>query len=302
MKKRVLVTGAAGFIGRYTIKKLQEMGYEVIALVRPGRKERNRTVQTFEADISDANRLSVVFAQVKQCDVVIHLAANIDMEDAEGIISVNCGGTYHVITLAKQLSAKKFIYISSIPVIGEPRVLPVTEEHMVKPQTLYHISKYMGEQMVQTLCPLNMQKVILRIASPIGVGMRENNYLSVLLKKCYRNEGIELYGRGLRIQNYIDVRDIASAIVCAVEVNCEGVFLIAGKQEITNRELAFLCKEITESSVEIIWGKREDLEEKRQWIIAADKARKQLGFVPEYKLRDTIYWIWNTMREKDRCE
>lgn len=299
MEKKVLVTGATGFIGKYAIRKLLDSGYEVVAIVRKKSTDLGRDVSVIEADISDEKMMQNVATRVKQCDIVIHMAANLDMKGHDETISVNCIGTYHLIRLAELLLAEKFIYISSIPVIGVPRVLPITEEHPVEPKTLYHISKYMGEQMVQALCPSVMQKIILRIPSPIGVGMNEKNYLSFLLKRCRENESIELYGQGMRRQNYIDVRDIASAILHAVQGREQGLFLIGGKQDITNRELAFLCKEVTESQSEIIWGRREDPEEENQWIISIQKAQSQLNFVPEYDIKDTLYWICDTMGKSE---
>lgn len=299
MEKKVLVTGATGFIGKYAIRKLLDSGYEVVAIVRKKSTDLGGDVSIIEADISDEKMMQNVATRVRQCDIVIHMAANLDMKGRDETISVNCIGTYHLIRLAELLLAEKFIYISSIPVIGAPRVLPITEEHPVEPKTLYHISKYMGEQMVQALCPSAMQKIILRIPSPIGVGMNEKNYLSFLLKRCRKNESIEVYGQGMRRQNYIDVRDIASAILHAVEGREQGLFLIGGKQDITNRELAFLCKEVTESQSEIIWGRREDPEEENQWIISIQKAQSQLNFVPEYDIKDTLYWICDTMGKSE---
>ncbi len=299
MEKKVLVTGATGFIGKYAIRKLLDSGYEVVAIVRKKSTDLGGDVSIIEASISDEKMMQNVVTRVRQCDIVIHMAANLDMKGHDETISVNCIGTYHLIRLAELLLAEKFIYISSIPVIGAPRVLPITEEHPVEPKTLYHISKYMGEQMVQALCPSAMQKIILRIPSPIGVGMNEKNYLSFLLKRCRKNELIEVYGQGMRRQNYIDVRDIASAILHAVQGREQGLFLIGGKQDITNRELAFLCKEVTESQSEIIWGRREDPEEENQWIISIQKAQSQLNFVPEYDIKDTLYWICDTMGKSE---
>lgn len=88
-----------------------------------------------------------------------------------------------------------------------------------------------------------MKKVILRIPSPIGVGMNPTNFLSVLFDKCLSNQDIELFGQGLRIQNYIDVRDVAEAINQVIEYPNSDLFLIAGSKSISNKDLAFCVKE-----------------------------------------------------------
>lgn len=195
MKKSVLITGASGFIGRYTAKKFLEENYNVIALVRTKSPVFDAGIQIIEADISDEDMIAYAAAQIKQCDILVHLAANLDMKGSDETISVNCMGTYHLIRLAALLSVRKFIYISSIPVIGNPKFLPVTEEHPIAPATLYHISKYMGEQMLNSLCPPDMETVILRIPSPIGVGMSEHNYLSFLLKNSKKMSPLNCSGR-----------------------------------------------------------------------------------------------------------
>jgi len=295
LKEKVLVTGASGFIGRYVVDALLKKEYEVIALVHKNQMQESRHIQTLTGDICEESFIRQVAELMKRCDILIHLAADIDMCGSDRTILVNCLGTYHMINLAKDLAVKSFVYMSSVPVIGKPRILPITENHPADPKTLYHITKDAGEKMVTQLSSEEMRVVILRIASPVGIGMNSRNYLSYLLEKCEKNEQVELYGTGKRSQNYIDVRDIAEAVLCSLSAAASGIFLIAGKDTVTNRKLAFLCRKIMGSSSEIIWGKREDLEEEDQWRLSSEKARRLLGYMPAYALEDTIRWITGSM-------
>lgn len=307
MKKKVLVTGAAGFIGRYVVNELLKREYDVAIILYD--KESidchkrddsivNGDINVISGDICEENIIQSVVDSIEKCDIFIHLAADININGNDRTILVNCLGTYHCVKLANALGAECFIYMSSIPVIGTPCVLPVTEEHPALPKTLYHITKYSGEMIVEREKSKDMKTIILRIPSPIGFGMSPNNYLSFLLGKCMRNELIEVYGTGARIQNYIDVRDIASAVVQSFTTKYSGIFLIAGSKSVSNLELALLCKEITGSESEIIYGQREDPEEKNQWIISTDKAKQAFGFFPRYGLRETIQWILSNMENK----
>lgn len=292
MKKTVLITGAFGFIGGYVTRKLLNENYHVVALTHTKGNVQNNIIDVIEADISDENVISKVMYELKHCDVVIHLAANLKRKSGDSIIGVNCNGTYHLIQLATMLNAEKFIYISSIPVIGSPKIIPITEEHSVNPESLYHISKYMGEQMINALCPVCMKKIILRIPSPIGIGMNPNNFLSILFDRCLCNKEVILYGQGLRVQNYIDVRDVAEAINKAIKYNDSDLFLLAGERSISNKDLAFLCKEITGSNSKIVWGRESDPDEKKQWIISTEKIYKKMNFMPQQRLTDSLKWIY----------
>lgn len=297
--EKVLVTGATGFIGSYVTEELLKQGYDVIALIHKRSMQLDKRVTVIEADICDERVIDQLAHRLDKCRILIHLAANLDMQGSDRTILTNCLGTYHLACLANIISVEKFIYVSSIPIIGVPQYLPVTEEHPVKPETLYHITKFAGEQIINQVCSKSMKTITLRIPAPIGVGMRKNNYLSVLLEKCRNNETIEIYGQGKRRQNYIDVRDIALAVMCSILSDRSGLFLIAGKREITNRDLAFLCKKITNSSSEILWGMRRDPEETNQWIISNKKAEQELGFIPQYELEETIRWINENLRKRE---
>lgn len=300
MREKILVTGASGFIGRYVTERLWKQGYDITVLVHRNHGRHKYPVTVLEADICDKSALKQVMQQEGQYKGIVHLAADVTVPGAEGAILTNCLSTYHVALLANWLSVKCFVYMSSIPVIGKPERLPVTEEHPVKPETLYHITKYAGEQIVNRICKENMRKVTLRISSPIGEGMSAKNYLSVLLEKCRKNEVIEVYGQGFRKQNYIDVRDVATAVAHSIASEKSGTYLIAGKKEITNRELAFLCRKVTGSSSEILWGLREDPEEENQWMISCKKAEKELGFFPQYELEESIRRICGSDGKMER--
>ena len=139
---KILVTGAAGFIGTYVTERLLAQGYDVIALTN----SKNLDVQSdrltvIEADICDEDLAKKVFGATGQCQTVVHLAADIRVPGDGRTIEVNCLGTYYVTELANELGADKLIYLSSVPVIGKPIDVPITEDHPAHPETLYHITK-----------------------------------------------------------------------------------------------------------------------------------------------------------------
>ncbi|MCM1232526.1 MAG: NAD(P)-dependent oxidoreductase [Ruminococcus flavefaciens] len=301
MRKRVLVTGASGFIGRYVVAELVRKGYETIALAHKTETDFDDRAYIYIADIRVSSQIDGIVKQIGQCDIVVHIAANLNIAGNDDTILTNCLGTYHIVNMAKMLKANQIIYLSSIPVIGKPIVLPITEEHPVHPNTLYHITKFMGEEIIFLECRDEVKPLILRISSPIGVGMSSGSYLSVLFQRFMNNEEVEVYGKGRRVQNYIDVRDVAYSVVKGIETEEKGVFLIGGSKGVSNIELAQLCKNITKSDSKIIIGSREDIEETNCWDICLDKARSKLNFVPCYNIKETLFWIYNSLKDVKNC-
>lgn len=294
--RTIIVTGANGFIGEYVVGFLLEQGVRVLGVGRRTRVMNHTQYVSIKVDIGNENELRKVFSEYEGIEGIIHLAANLNMDGSSDIIQTNCIGTYNLASWAAEQKLQYFINMSSIPVIGVPVDLPIDEFHFVQPKTLYHISKLASEQIVNMICGEKMRVVNMRISSPIGCGMNSKNLLSVILNRCVRNEEIEVYGQGTRVQNYIDVRDVVSAIDKAIQTTASGLYLVAGEKGISNLDLAEMCKVLTHSHSIVTCGKHDDLEEGNRWDISIEKARRDLGYQPSYQLEDTIAWIVDSMR------
>ena len=273
-------------------ERLLAHGYDVIALTNSNKLDlQSERLSVIEADICDENLAKRLPFVIGKCQTVIHLAADIHVPGDGRTIAVNCLGTYHVVELANELEADKFIYLSSVPVIGRPVDIPVTEGHPAYPETLYHITKLAGEEIMNRVGAAGMKKVILRIPSPVGRGMRKNVFLYRMLEQCRKGQDVLLYGAGGRVQNYVDVRDVAEAVKLSVAGDAEGVFLIGG-ESVSNLRLAEKCIARTGADVQICFAGVEDMEEPDRWELSGEKARMELGYMPRYTLDDTIDWIY----------
>ena len=292
---KILVTGAAGFIGTYVTERLLAQGYDVIALTNSKNLDvQSERLTVIEADICDEDLAKKVFGATGQCQTVVHLAADIRVPGDGRTIEVNCLGTYYVTELANELGADKLIYLSSVPVIGKPIDVPITEDHPAHPETLYHITKLIGEGIVNQVAAPGMKKLMLRIPSPIGRGMRQNVFLHRMLEQCRKGQDILLYGAGGRVQNYVDVRDVAEAVSLSAARDAEGVFLIGG-ESVSNLQLAEKCIACTKAGVQIRFAGVEDTAETECWELSGEKARTVLGYVPGHTLDDTIGWIYSEL-------
>jgi len=296
---RILITGSNGFIGNYACNRLKHE-HEIIGI---GTKHLSTVpgIIYHKANIEDQSFVAEIKKKVEHCDIVIHLAAQMDKDNFNyKLIDVNCRGSLNVLLLAKELGAKKIIHSSGLTVIGKPVFLPITEEHPTSPSTLYHITKLTSEQIINLGSQHNINAVNLRIASPVGIGMNEGTILPVLLKRCLKNQPIIIHGNGLRKQNYIDVRDVAEAIFATIDNGIDGTFNIASETVISNIDLANLCIKTTKSYSEITFNGKEDPEESYCWNTSILSAKKTFSFEPQYSLVDTIndmlnYWSISTI-------
>ncbi len=297
MIKRILVTGINGFIGTYLAKQLNSEG-KVVCGVGKNQILCTDCHESVSADISADDFIDKAINSISRCDAIVHLAANLDMKGSAQTILTNCVGTYNICKLANYWNVEKMIYMSSIPVIGIPQYIPITEKHPVEPRTLYHITKYTGELIVKQCCNAEIGQIIIRIPSPVGYGMNESTLLSIILIKCLLNEDIILYGKGLRKQNYVDVKDICQAISKSLSSSYSGLINIAGEESITNYDLVKKCINLTEAHSQIIFNGAEDKEEHCIWDVSIERAKDKIGYVPQFSLDDSIRWIYDCMERE----
>ncbi|WP_297981221.1 NAD(P)-dependent oxidoreductase [uncultured Oscillibacter sp.] len=280
----VLVTGCNGFIGSHICRMLMEEGHRVCGLSHSAVNKLDLE-KYYSADISSQGIVEATAARMGPLDVVVHCAAHISYDGADSrLMAVNAVGTQNIVTLAKRCGVSKFLYCSSMPVIGVPIMRPITENHPLAPTTMYHASKLAGEYIVKAS---GIKSVILRIPSPVGPGMSQKTLLPIVVSCCLKNVPIRLYGTGGRIQNYISVLDVARAVCLSLNRNVEGCFNLSG-DSISNLSLARMCREITSSHSEIIFTGEPDPADGHIWEVSGERAAEQMGFVPDVGIEESI--------------
>lgn len=152
-KKKVAVTGAAGFIGSHLSERLVELGAEVTALVRYNSrgsygfledlsKETKDTIKVILGDIRDEN----IFRELlKDAEVVFHLAAIPGIPYSflcpQDVFEINAMGSLNLLRVARDFSLEKVILASSAETYGDSRYLPIDEAHPQNPKSPYAASK-----------------------------------------------------------------------------------------------------------------------------------------------------------------
>ena len=287
-----MITGVNGLIGSAIAEHVLGK-YEVIGTSIENSNLTGLDFKYFKSDITEKKTLEQLPEKV---DVVVHCAAIITHDNYSNLLlNANCIGIQNVAAYANGAGCERFVYFSSLPIIGKPTIIPITEEHPINPPTVYHVTKYFGEQVLNLL--IGEEKVVIfRIPSPIGCKTAPNKIVPVFVKNAIENVDYNLLGHGKRIQNYIDVRDIARAVECAIMKNSFGVFNIASERSYSNKELAEMCIELFGSKSCIRYNGI-DKEEDYQWVVSTKKAHDVLDFEAQYSLVDTLKEIGKSLQK-----
>lgn len=247
MSNLILVTGATGFIGGHLVEHLLREGKHVRILVRD-RTKVPRTwegrVEVVEGDLFDRGSLTNA---VRNIDVVYHIAGVINLPAGleEMFYQVNLEGTKNVFNAASELqrSLKRFLYCSSVGVMGILNHLPVDEEAPCLPSNAYEQSKYAAETWVlkegrQTGIPVT----VVRPAWVYGPGDRRTfPIFSMIAKRRFI-----MIGKGETLIHPVYVDDLARGILqCARSPDTVGeVIILAGNQPIKLRDFVHLLSGI----------------------------------------------------------
>lgn len=277
---KVIITGGRGQVGGAIRRHFSALGWEVVDVSRAG---------TIRADLASPDFAERVTDAVKRCDAIVHCAASMAQGCTDRAISqINGAGTQEIIRLAALTGAGQLIYLSSVPVIGQPQRLPIDEEYPTNPLTAYHASKLFGEQLVRFAGSPSLSTATLRLTSPIGPDTPPGRIFSEFVGRARRGVPLILAGQGGRRQNYVDVRDIAQAAGQCLQSKAAGIFNVAGATSVSNLELARRCIEVLGSASPLTFSGVADPEESITWDVSIEKARRTFGYQPAQSLEDSI--------------
>lgn len=291
----ILISGVNGFVGNAIVQQLKE-GHYLIG-IGTQRNTKSLVDDYFQWNIGQQD--CYFKNEIGEIDVIVHAAACINNDDTDLTLSqTNCVGTQRICDLAIEKKVKRVYYISSIPVIGVPQDIPITEEHLLRPNTVYHATKLAGEFIIEQLRKRDISVVTFRIPSPIGPGMPIKTILPIFIQKSINDEKISILGSGTREQNYLDVRDLTELLEQTLDLDeIDGVYNIAAAKSISNVELAKLCVKLVNSTSQIVFLNEQDILEKQKWVISCDKAIKKLNYRPRHSIKESIIDIAREMKE-----
>ena len=234
--KTVLITGATGFIGRATVAVLADAGWQTTQGSRTVIEKMAQGVVPL--DLADPATI-LALAKGQRYDAIVHLGAHVGwLGTAESeMFAPNVLATGCLAYLAGLWNAH-VIYASTAIVHGVRNEV-INSESPINPDVLYAKSKWLGEQLLEAS---NTRHCILRIAGVFGRNGPAHLGLNCAIEGAIKGEPPLQIGSGTALRNYIYVKDVAQAIVFALQLRLEGIHLLAGHEVMpVNAMLQEIC-------------------------------------------------------------
>lgn len=232
MKKTILVTGGAGYIGSHTAYQLVQQGYHVVIidLFLHQQQISLSWATVVRSDFSDREALEAIFSRY-DVEAVMHFAAFIEVGESvvepQRFYHNNVIKTEQLLEVMAKFSVNKFIFSSSCAVYGVPQYLPLDEHHPTNPVSPYGLFKLMVEYALYDYAKIHgIQSIALRYfnaagATPsLGLGEQhqpETHLIPLLLQSILYRQPMTVFGNdydtddGTCVRDYVHVQDIAQA-------------------------------------------------------------------------------------------
>ncbi len=322
---KILVTGAAGFIGSHVVHWLQNAGHETVFLdnLQTGKRAYLPADAPFYAiDLRDQAGLAQLFA-VERPQAIVHQAAlaNVreSMKDPITYAEVNIIGTLHLLELAKEYGCCKFVFASTGGAVygeGDDRseseaaegktspksaTPPFNEKSPARPKDNYGANKLSCEHYIQLYGQnYGLPYVILRYANVYGPRqdiMGEAGVVAIFAGAMIADRPTHITGDGAQVRDFVYVEDVARANVLAVATDVSGVYNLGTGQPTEINTIYRLLAELTGYRRKPAYLPRPAGEVRATWLDSA-KAGQELGWEAEIDLRDglrrTVEWVRTT--------
>ena len=302
--KRVLVTGATGLIGSWLTEALANGGANVTAFVKKDDPIGIDSIKHLENKVKfqygDIRDIRTIVSPIKNQDVIFHFAAITQViysiRNPNETREVNVNGTANILEAMRRFADKGFlVFASTDKVYGEPLYNPIDEKHPLSSKSPYDESKLAADRLVYShFTEYGAKGSIVRWSNTIGG--RDSNILRAcpdFITSVLKGKPPLIRGNGEHIRDFMFVDDVVNASMTVAEKQNKSVgevFNFGTGKPTKVIDLAKIIIRLTgnEGKMEpIIMNKPTPGEIARQYLLA-EKARKKLGWRPQYGLEDGL--------------
>ncbi|MBL7649411.1 MAG: GDP-mannose 4,6-dehydratase [Candidatus Hydrogenedentes bacterium] len=304
--KRILVTGAAGFIGSHLVDTLLARGDEVLGVdsfntyYDPAIKRRNLSqaegmdrFSLSEIDICDEAALRAVFAAF-QPEVVVHLAARAgvrpSLQDPNLYHRVNVIGGQHILDACRDFKPSHLVFASSSSVYGGSKEVPFREtDPVMTPVSPYAATKRMNELQAHVYHHIyGVRTTMLRFFTVYGPRQRPDMAIHKFTKMILAGEPIPMFGDGSTYRDYTYIDDIIDGVVRCVDTPFDYEIFNLGESHTTSlRELITLIERHTGREA-IIDEQPMQAGDVEKTYANVDHAGEKLGYAPRFTMDEGI--------------
>jgi UDP-glucose 4-epimerase len=296
-RSQILVTGGGGFVGAPTVRALLAAGARVRVLdAVESPRLAGLDCEIVVGDIADAH---VVGGACNGIDAVLHLAvlpltaANTEHEAA---FQTNVRGSFNVFRAAGENAVKRVVYSSASSAYGPTAVVPIKEEHPLRPNAFYPATKAAAEMLLRGLAgAYGYSFAILRYMNVYGPGQRAG-VVPAVSGRLLAGERPQLSGDGSQGFDFVHIEDCARANLLALAAEVDGEdFNVGHGTSASLNELVATIGEILGNQVEPIYAG--ELVSAPPRVGDVTKPRELLGFEASLSLRDGLRGVLEELRE-----
>ena len=305
---RVLVTGAAGFIGSHLVEALAIRGDEVVGIdnfdpfYARASKERNlREIgerpgfRFHELDMLDVDALA---PHLTRDTVLVHLAAKAGVRpsiaDPVGYARVNVAGTAAVMEAARRAGLSRVVFGSSSSVYGDATPIPFREDATaMTPVSPYAATKRAGELLLEALAPLHgFRAASLRFFTVYGARQRPDLAIHSFARRLVQGQALTLYGDGSQARDYTYFTDIVQGVLAAVDWTATApvgvdIFNVGGARAVPLKTLVSTLGRAMGIEPRVEWAPMPPGDVQRT-CADLEKSRRVLGYDPRVQLEEGI--------------
>jgi len=302
--KKILVTGADGFIGSHLTEKLIKQGYDVRAFVLYNSFNSwgwlddvsdvvKKNLDVFSGDIRDPNGVKEA---MKDCDAVLHLAALIAIpysyHSPDTYVDTNIKGTLNVLQAAREFGVKRVIHTSTSEVYGTAQFVPITEEHPLQGQSPYSATKIGADQLAYSFfTSFDLPVVIARPFNTYGPRQSARAVIPTIITQIANGKRQIKLGAVSPTRDFNYVQDTVNGFIAALnsDKGLGEVINFGSNFEVSIGETAALIAEAMNAEIEIVTDENrlrpENSEVERLWADNT-KAKDLFNWSPVYGGRE----------------